>query len=150
MNYLIDGYNLIGYLHHIDLACPNKQDTLKEFLARKQGGKDHYDIIFDGKSPENTIGIHERYGSIVIYYTPQGTSADHHIMDTCKLLKNKKSITVVSSDQEIVKEAQRLRVPVLTSQAFIRLILANKGSSQKPEPTDQDTDYWLSEMGGGS
>lgn len=147
MNYLIDGYNLIGHITHMDLAHATKQAELKAFLERYQLEKDHYTIIFDGKSKENTIGINEHYGHISIFYTAYGESADQHIMATCATLQNPKSITVVSSDKEIVNEARRYRVPTLSSQDFIRTLKRPNSHDNKPEPNPEDTNFWLDQMG---
>ena len=93
----------------------------------------------------NTIGRYEGVDPIRSYYTAYGFSADQFIIETVTALSNRRSICVVTSDMEILQQIKSLGGASLTVESFLKMYL-NPSQEEKPEPSESDTSYWLSEM----
>ena len=146
MKYIIDGYNLIGKLPHIQLSSKEKHNDLKDYLQNRLNSNDTALVVFDGKSVENTMGIHEGVGDIIFYFTEYGETADSYIINYCQMLTNKKSVVFVSSDKEVQTEIHRDRGVCISSTQFINTIIKTDVFDSKPNPSEDDTDYWLNVM----
>ena len=81
MKYIIDAYNLIGYMHGISLSDPDKESQLQRFIDTRVGeSRDKIVLVFDGKRVEQTYQRKEVQGSIVSIFTPYGVTADQYMI----------------------------------------------------------------------
>ena len=147
MKYVLDGYNVIGRAKSLCLGDPHKVYALADWIIDHKRDNDIFSIILDGKSIENTFGQNECYKGIDLYYTAHGVSADQYIMETISALSNKKEYVVVSSDKEILRYIKSIRGSIITSDVFVQGLLSNeKCLNSKPQPSDDDVDYWLGQF----
>ena len=145
MRYLIDAYNLIGRSKDLCLSVDDKESACVLFVSKLIRVQDSALLVFDGKDPMNTIGRYEGVDPIRSYYTAYGFSADQFIIETVTALSNRPSICVVTSDMEILQQIKSLGGASLTVESFLKMYL-NSSQEEKPEPSESDTSYWLSEM----
>ena len=118
MPHLIDGHNLIASLPDIGMDDPNKEAKLVNKLkswAAANGRK--CAVIFDrgipgGASRMGTSGVQ------VVFAADQRSDADAIIRRRIKRARDRKGLTVVSSDHEIRGAAARHGVKALTSGEF--------------------------------
>ena len=147
MKYLLDGYNVIGRAQNLCLEDHDKVYALASWIQEHKRDQDSCRVILDGKSVDNTFGQNELYNGIELYYTEFGLSADQYIMDTVSALSNKKEWIVVSSDNEIIRHIRSIKGSVITSDTFIQHLRSGSMSvSQKPSPSEDDVEYWLSQF----
>ena len=147
MKYLLDGYNVIGRANRLCLEDHNKVYSLANWLNKHKREQDDFRVILDGKSSHNTFGQNELYNGISLYYTEFGLSADQYIMNTVSALSNKKEVMVVSSDKEIIRHIKSINGAVITSDMFIQqLVSGNSCTTQKPSPSDDDVEFWMSQF----
>ena len=120
MIYLIDGYNLIGSTTHILLSDTNKEKKLIDYVNQKLAQqKSKAIIVFDGKNPIEIYGsVYEKIKCKVVFTNPDET-ADDYIIRYLNNEKNKSSLTMVSSDKQLVVFARQLRIASLTSPGFL-------------------------------
>jgi uncharacterized protein len=142
MNYVIDGYNLIGKLTVTSLKHAEKEETLIKWLASRQG-KHHFTLFFDGKGDLNTLGSKYQDSGIDVIYTANGETADERIIFFVKHSNYKDNMCIVSSDRELIRYAKTVRAKSMTSEVFIRKFksLSDKTSVEEAPPVE--IDFWL-------
>jgi len=152
MLYVVDAYNLIGYIQKINLSDPDKEDKLVAFIENRGiKEKDRFLLVFDGKREEQVYGAKEKRGLFTLYFTPPDETADAYIDRYLKEIKNKTGICVVSSDWEVRKSAKFHRFDSYKSEKFLkeyhhRPIQEDPAANEKPQTTDRDVDYWLNQF----
>ncbi len=148
MIYLIDGYNLIGAWHSVQLRDPEKEKKMILFLQRSLRSEDSVTLYFDGRRMFDTLGGREAYGAVSVVYTPTGVSADAVIQHVMGSYKQKKSVQIVSSDREIQKTARELRLTCIPSDVFMKVLYAGfhgDDADVKPDAmSSQEFSYWES------
>ena len=118
MPHLIDGHNLIASLPAIRMDDPNKEarlvNLLKSWAAVSQK---KCTVIFDRGLP----GGASRMGTSavkVIFAADQRSNADALIMRRISRARDRRGLTIVSSDREIRSCANRFGVKVIMSAEF--------------------------------
>lgn len=148
MIYLIDGYNLIGAWHHVQLRDSEKERKLASFLRQSLRARDSAVLYFDGRRLLDTLGERESCGAISIVYTPAGISADEAIQRAMTSYQQKKSVQIVSSDREIQKTAKSLRLVCVGSDIFMKMLYASfhagEGDVKPEEMSSLEFGYWES------
>ena len=122
MNYIIDGHNLIGKLPDLSLSDPDDEMRLtlrlKSWIAESKSRE--VTLFFDGGAP----GGHQNRLSgrhLKVIFAPSGQkTADSLIIRHLKTVKNPGNVTLVTSDREIIRAAQALRIRHLLSEEFVR------------------------------
>lgn len=146
MKYLVDAYNLIGAVHHIQFSDKDKEEKLIQFLCTR-----HFKpsvrifLVFDGKGPYSTFGHAYSEQHFRIIYTPEGMSADDYLINQMTKYRDKKSVVFVSSDNKIRKAAKEHHFTVLKCTEFIRLSVMPEPVETKPDntPTDKEVNFWM-------
>ncbi|GAB4419473.1 MAG: NYN domain-containing protein [Anaerolineae bacterium] len=120
MRYLIDGHNLIDQLPDINLSDPDDEirlvRRLKSFCARQRC---RCTVVFDRGLPGGKArGLSN--SQVEVVFAHSGTSADRVIIARLRQVRDRQGITVVSGDQSILAEAQRLKIRAISSVEFAR------------------------------
>jgi uncharacterized protein len=121
MNYIIDGHNLIGKLPDLSLSDPDDEMRLtlrlKSWIAESKSRE--VTLFFDGGAPGGHLNrLSGRHLKVI--FAPAGQTADSLIIRHLKTLKNPGNYTLISSDREIIRAAQALRIRHLLSEEFVR------------------------------
>lgn len=147
MPYMIDGHNLIGSLPGIDLAETEDEQRLLALLRQHFAriGR-RATVYFDrgsllGRNPPTQSGV-------TVHFTRPPSSADAAIRGHLRRLGGEaKNWTIVSSDREVRRAAQRAGARVISSQAFAReLQLGSTQSRPGPEAVEKPVDISQAEL----
>lgn len=155
MSIIVDGYNYIGRSQELQLNDAGARDKviylMGQYCARV---KKSLTLIFDGNYFVHLANRKRRYGRVTVIYTSPIYTADDTIK---KMVKNqesrrRKSLLVVSSDQDILQYAQSHGTQVLKSEEFERRIyqsLAKKKGIDRVNIriSDQEVQEWLEIFG---
>lgn len=145
MDYIIDGYNLIGKTETICLTEKNKEALLVEWMVTLSfKPKDQIYLIFDGKHEGYPYGSKEKKGFIQLIFTPLHQTADDYIK--AKLKKIKKPTILVTSDKDIGESMKNNRLfRWLTSETFLSTMSPQKKhKGEKPlRISNGEVDFWL-------
>jgi uncharacterized protein len=121
MHYVIDGHNLIGKLPDLSLSDPDDEVRLtlrlKSWIAESKSRE--VTLFFDGGVPGGHLNrLSGR--QIKVIFAPAGQTADSLITRHLQTLKNPGNVTLITSDREIIRAAQVLRIRHLLSEEFVR------------------------------
>lgn len=138
IHYIIDGNNLIGKIPSL-IKLHDRQDTrhkltlmLERYFQKK---KVKVSLHFDGFENEPI-----KVSGIKIHYS-QNRSADEKIKKEIDGIKNRSSVTVVSSDLEIISYAKVCGCKVIKSEEFyIQMMNQNRNNKDEEKPANFDTD----------
>lgn len=148
MPYIIDGHNLIAALPNIDLKDPDDEARLimmlRAFCARS--GK-QATVYFDRRAP----GAQDppTMGGVRVHFVASYSSADEAIRSHLSRLGSRApNWTVVSSDREVRRAAQRVGARVTSSHDFGAVLLEespSKDTTEKPQDdlSQEDLAYWM-------
>ena len=149
MKYIIDGYNIIGASDCIQLTDKHKEDQLVEWLKQRQTRGVHVVIVFDGQVNALDFPTKERLPGITKITTGRSQSADQYIKDVFLTKKDTSGMVIVTSDNDILYYAKKVKVSTMTSTQFLDHI-SRRGvqtfEKKTPPVTDADVDYWLGEF----
>lgn len=152
MKYMLDAYNIIGQLDHIQLSDANKVNRFIDWLDRHRANRMMLYVVFDGQDPLVTFPRTQRRPSIVIIHTSGERSADDYIQDRINAMSDTSGWVVVSSDRAILDHAKKRRVKTMNATSFILMVLKNESSQDATKPEGRinqaHIDYWLNEFGG--
>jgi predicted RNA-binding protein with PIN domain len=142
---IIDGYNLIRQsdsLRPLDArSLEQGREALLARLAAYHKVRGHpITVVFDGWGGFNPTSTITRQHGIIVIYTAKGELADEWIKRRVREIRYG---AVVTSDQEIVRSAERLGVPAILSQTFERRMEAVLAGDIKG--TDPDEEEWEEE-----
>ncbi len=156
MGYLIDGFNLIYKIPHLEeLMYRNELNEARRGLIELLNQYQHIKkaeikVIFDGKkNPGNSLEK-EQIGEIRIFYS-HDFSADYVIKEFIKIDMNPRMTSVVTSDKEIIFYVNRFKAPVIKSEDFARMMqeaIANFNrvytpeKEENPELSDDEISFW--------
>ncbi len=147
MPYLIDGHNLIPYMHGMSLDQLDDEIRLIDVLEvyfRKIRKK--ATIFFDRGQPGSKLVIRRSF--ITAKFTRAPLIADQAIRNQLKRLEGSaKNYTVVSSDYEVSDFARRKGAKTLSSREFAGLVNSSGKSTPSGKSSDDDIDYWLNRFG---
>jgi predicted RNA-binding protein with PIN domain len=140
MHYIIDGHNLIGKMPDLSLKDPNDEVKLtlrlKSWVAESK--KRQVTLFFDG----GTMGSYTNRLSgrrLKVIFAPSGRTADSLIISHMRQLKNPRAYTLITSDREIIRAAQSLRIRSLLSEEFIqRMGFVFKEAPDKEKPVKKE------------
>jgi predicted RNA-binding protein with PIN domain len=161
MNYLIDGHNLIGKMDGIKLSDPDDEAKLVLRLLNwaAVGKNRRVIVVFDG-------GVHgvnwSNFASdrVRVVFVPEGRTADDWLIRFMRQeVKNVREFHLVSSDNQIIKQAENRRIPVSRSEAFAAEMAQERGEMaqmgeaertplDKPVLNATQVDAWLLLFGG--
>jgi predicted RNA-binding protein with PIN domain len=153
---LIDGYNLIyadEALRRLLERGPEAART--ELVARLERYAEQKEmritVVFDGTG-RMLDATPVLPGKLQTVFSRGDQSADELIVSMLEDASNPREFMVVTSDNEdIGRTARALGATVLPSQAFLERLSARTRRApsieEKPDPFDDDVDYWLRKFG---
>lgn len=158
MPYLIDGNNLMPALADAgpDVGREGLCRLLQPLLEQGQAVR----VVFDGAPPRAGLAAQIEQTGVAVTYSGQ-RKADEIILKLVEADFAPKMLTVVSTDNEIRRAAERRRCKVLTSQEFATKLLHIHAARNRPKPppkspeakgkqkglNDKETRQWLKEFG---
>lgn len=151
MSIIVDGYNYIGRSRELSLSDPAASDKIIYLMGQYCGKvKKTLTLVFDGSYFPHLVNRKRHYGRVTVIYTSPIYTADHAIK---RMIKNqeyrrRRSLLVVSSDEEILEYASSHGTKVLKSEDFEHLIsqtLAGKKGIDRVniQISDQEVQEWL-------
>ena len=121
MNYLIDGHNLIGKIEDIKLSDPDDEAKLLLRLINwtAVGKNRRVVVVFDGGT-HGTNWSSFKSDRVRAVFVPQGKTADSWLINFMRneVKKNVKAFHLVSSDLEIIRQAENRRIAHSKSEDF--------------------------------
>ena len=161
MNYLIDGHNLIGKMHDIKLSDPDDEAKLILRLLNwaAVGGNRRVIVVFDGGVPgQNWRNMRSEHLRVI--FVPKGKTADDWLIRFMKTqVQNPKEFHLISSDNQIIRQAQNRRIPFTKSDQFAddmeaeRTRFSELGQERvprtpQPAMNEHEVEAWLQMFGG--
>jgi predicted RNA-binding protein with PIN domain len=160
MHYLIDGHNLIGKMTDISLDDPDDEVRLIMRLRSwaAAGRKRKLTIYFDHGLPGGMDkGLSS--GQVEVIFAPSRGTADSLIMNRIKRVKNPAEYTLVTSDQTIIRVAEKRRLLIMRSEKFVKRMNREREQRENDMVAEADADppihqdeleMWLEIFAGGS
>lgn len=154
--YLIDGNNVIGQRVGWHRDKPGSRRRFLADLTRfSHVKKVRITVAFDG-APDKDLPDGSSYRGIKIFYSKQGSDADTRIVEMAEAARDRKGLTVVTSDRKLAARVRVCGVQVMRSGQFRRLLdetgtaafAENTPSVRDEEPVkDEEMDEWLRYFG---
>lgn len=155
MSIIVDGYNYIGRSTELTLQDTGARDKIiylfGQYCARAQK---MLTIVFDGSFSGQQVDRKRQYGRVTVIYTSPIYSADHAIkkMVGSQEPKRRKTLTIVSSDNEIADYVKAHGASVIKSEEFEQEIIRTLTQEQPLDRvnihiTDEEVQEWLKLFG---
>lgn len=157
MPYLIDGNNLMHSL--ADVGPQVGREALCKLLQPLLAQGESAHVVFDGPEPPPGVARQIERTGVRVTYAAQRT-ADEVILKLIAQDTAPKRLTVVSTDKEIRRAAERRRCKAVTSQEFAKKLLHIDAARRRPKPakspefrakqkglSEQETRRWLRVFG---
>jgi predicted RNA-binding protein with PIN domain len=148
--YLIDGNNVIGQRVGWHRDKPASRRRFLGDLARFSGVKRaRLAVVFDG-APDPDLPEGAVYRGVKVFYARPGADADARIIEIVERERNRKNLTVVTSDRQLTARVRVCGVQVMRSGAFRRMLDETAVSSideDQPEVKDDELGQWLRYFG---
>ncbi|RPH75658.1 hypothetical protein EHM76_01140, partial [bacterium] len=148
MFWIIDGHNLIPHVPGISLRDLDDESKLIQWLldfARIE--QDTIAVYFD-QAPVGQPSV-KKFGRVTAHFVRIGKTADQAIGERVKREgKSARNATVVSSDQQVQRNARSLRAAILSSPEFVQRMIAasqKQSSTEKREPDipSHEVEEWM-------
>ncbi|MEK7829440.1 MAG: NYN domain-containing protein [Acidobacteriota bacterium] len=151
--YLIDGNNVIGqrgkgYENWFSDKPAARRQLLND-LARLAGVKKlRLTVVFDG-APDSSFPDGSSFRGVKVFYARQNSDADTRIIEMAEAERNKKNLTVVTSDGKLTARVRVCGVKVMRSGEFRQLMedAAESASDAEPQIAENETGEWLRYFG---
>jgi predicted RNA-binding protein with PIN domain len=120
MPYLVDGNNVIAQRVGWHRDKPGARRALLDALARfaqSTGGR--VAVVFDG-APEEHFPDGSSFRGVRVFYAERGSNADERIKQMAEEARERRTLTVVTSDRALADYVRRLGARVLRSGEFRR------------------------------
>lgn len=147
--YLIDGNNVIGQRVGWHRDKPGSRRRLMQELARLAWAKKlRLAVVFDG-APDQQFPDGSSYRGVRIFYSHPGSDADTRIVEMTEAERNKKNLTVVTSDGQLAARVAVCGVRVMRSGQFRRMLDEAAATTTDDEPSvkDDDLNEWMRYFG---
>lgn len=153
--YLIDGNNVIGQrgkgYEDWFRDKPGSRRKLLDDLARLARVKKlRLAVVFDG-APDQSFPDGSSFRGVKVFYARQGSDADSRIIEMAEAERNKKNLTVVTSDGRLTARVRVCGVRVMRSGEFRRMMVEaaehDDDQSGRPGVDDEDMDDWMRYFG---
>ncbi len=153
--YLIDGNNVIGqrgrgYESWWEDKPNARQQLLQDLAVLARVKKLKLTVVFDG-APDARFPDDARYRGIRILYAAPGSDADARIVDYAENEKQKRALTVVTSDNQLAARVRVCGVAVIRAGAFRRMmeeaIESESAISDEPKAAPGKMNEWMRYFG---
>lgn len=155
MSYLIDGNNLMGRLHDIDPEAPDARMQLLRWLAAFRNQPGHkarrMTVVFDG-APEPHFPEGSVFQGVQTIYSLPNSTADARIKQRVEQQRDRRGLTVVTSDRELYNYVRSCGAQAITCEQFAERVWTALASTDSAEKEDvqlnpQDIDQWMRYFG---
>ncbi|NDD62746.1 MAG: hypothetical protein EBZ36_02010 [Acidobacteria bacterium] len=157
--YLVDGNNVIGQRvgWHLDKEGARRR-LLVELAELARVRRLRISVIFDGR-PDQSFPDGSSYRGVKVYYARPGSDADSRLVELVESARERKNLTVVTSDRQLTARVRVNGVRVIRSGEFRRWVdeardsaesAAQPGSGSATELKNPDNDEiggWLRYFG---
>lgn len=154
---LIDGYNLLfSDRRVVREKLPQARQELAILVARYcEASGLRARIIFDFTHGPPAFGIplRQRVGTVEVWFTPKGVTADDEIRGLIDATDDRTAYTVITSDREIASAVAKRQFKVMASDVFRKEMAETlrEGKTEAREKTQGlgpgEVDYWMREFG---
>ena len=152
MPLLIDGHNLIGQSPDLKLSDPNDEAKLIQRLKQYANRADKMiTVIFDHGKQADFVQMwdaQEQHGRVIARWAQVGRQADDVIRDIVGSAKDRRGLTVVTSDGAVTSFVRACGVRVVSSSEFHREMQNALGQKFAPDAkpvrtSSSEVDEWL-------
>lgn len=157
--YLIDGNNVIGrrgkgYEDWFHDKPGARRQFLKDLARLARVKKLRLTVVFDG-APDPSFPDGASYRGVKVFYARQGSDADTRIVEMAEAERNKKNLTIVTSDRKLSDRVRVCGVQVMRAGEFQQLLdeaAASALSSPNPDTASvkkEEMEDWMRYFGVG-
>lgn len=154
MAYVIDGNNVMGQTPGWHRDKPgSRRRLLGEVAAFAAATKARATVVFDG-APDEGVPDGAAFRGVRVYYPGRGSDADTVIERLVASDRNRRGLTVVTSDRRLAAECRGLGARVVRSGEFRKQMAATAASAaESGDPGEADApaagsvDEWLRYFG---
>ncbi len=147
--YLIDGNNVMGQRvgWQRDKSAA-RQQLLRELAQFAQRKKTRLAVVFDG-APELAIADGSSYRGVKVFYARAGSDADHRILEFVERERNRKALTVVTSDLQLLNQVRAYGVRFVRAGEFRRMLEATGEETKtiQPQVRAEELSDWMRYFG---
>ncbi|HWP42538.1 MAG TPA: NYN domain-containing protein [Blastocatellia bacterium] len=151
MAYIIDGNNVMGqtpgWHRDRDAARMRLLELTAEFARLKEA---RVAVVFDG-APESGLPDGSSFRGVRVYYAERGSDADTRIERLVESSKDRRGLTVVTSDRRLALAVRALGAAVMRSGEYRKLVdsvLETRPRAEKGEgANDPSINEWLRYFG---
>jgi len=155
--YLIDGNNVIGrrgkgYEDWFHDKPASRRQFLKDLTRLAKVKKLRLTVVFDG-APDPSFPDGASYRGVKVFYARQDSDADSRIIEMAEAERNKKNLTVVTSDRKLADRVRVCGVQVMRAGEFQQLLdeaAAAALNSRNPDAASvkgEEMDDWMRYFG---
>ncbi|MFN6203178.1 MAG: NYN domain-containing protein [Acidobacteriota bacterium] len=143
--YLVDGNNVMGQRvgWHRDKAGARRQ-LLEDLAHLARCRQIRIGVVFDGR-PDQAFPDGSSYQGVKIHYAAPGSDADTRLVELVEASRERRNLTVVTSDGQLTSQIRVRGVKVIRSGELRKWIDAARESGAGEEPAHRIGD---DEMGG--
>lgn len=151
MPFIVDGNNVFGQTpgFHRDREGARRRliESVSRFARVRQA---RITVVFDG-APDSQMPEGSTFKGVRVAYARRGSNADERIEQLVSSSKDRRGITVVTSDRRLGVEVRALGARVMRSGEFRKLI--EETTRQSPDPEDgeefqmEDVNSWMRYFG---
>lgn len=148
MPYLIDGHNLIPFMHGMSLDQLDDEIRLIDILeAYFRKIRKKAIVFFDRGQPGSEPEI--KRGFVTAHFARAPLIADQAIRNQLKQSGGAaRNYTVISSDHEVANFAQHKGARAISSREFAAAIqMSGRSTAAGEKSQEDDLDYWLRQFG---
>ncbi len=125
-----------------------RQQLLRELAQFAHRKKTRLAVVFDG-APELAIADGSSYRGVKVFYARAGSDADHRILEFVERERNRKALTVVTSDLQLLNQVRAYGVRVVRAGEFRRRLEQdfNEPDKRQPQVSDNEVSDWMRYFG---
>ena len=147
--YLIDGNNVMGQRVGWQRDKSGTRLLLLQELAQfSQRKKSRLTVVFDG-APEINIADGSSYRGVKVFYARPGSDADTRILEFVERERNRKALTVVTSDGQLLNQVRACGVRVIRAGEFRRRLetAMDESNVHQPRVREEEMSDWMRYFG---
>lgn len=121
---------------------------LRELAQFAHHKKTRLAVVFDG-APEINIADGSSQRGVKVFYARPGSDADHRILEFVERERNRKALTVVTSDLQLLNQVRAYGVRVVRAGEFRRMLETSIDIPQKSQPQvhEEELSEWMRYFG---
>jgi len=151
--YLIDGNNVIGQRVGWHRDKPgSRRHLLNDLASLAKVKKLRLTVVFDG-APDPSFPDGASFRGVKVFYARPNSDADTRIVEIVEAERNRKNLTVVTSDRKLADRVRVCGVRVIRAGEFQQLLddaskqVFNSSSVSPAEVKQEEAEEWLRYFG---